>query len=58
MEKGEGMGQKPSPFPYLNANRHAMGRALTDGMHPTQRNVTQLKRDVAWVGPTTTTTQA
>ena len=35
-----------------------MGRVLTDGMHPAQRNIIWLKRDVAWVGTTTTTTQA
>jgi len=47
MEKVDGTGQKPSPFPYLNANRHAMGRILTDGIHPAQQNVTRLKRDMA-----------
>ena len=56
MEKGKGMGQKPSPFPYLNVDRHAMGCVLTDEIHPAQQNITRLKQDVAWVGPTTTTT--
>ena len=45
-------------LPLFNAHRHAEGHVLTDGTHPTQRNVTRLKWDVAWVGPTTTTTQA
>ena len=39
-------------------DRHAVGRVLTDGMCPAQQNIAWLKWDVAWVGPTTTTTRA
>ena len=53
-EGGEAVGgerqmnrMKTLSLPLFNVDRHAEGHVLTDGTHPTQRNITQLKRDVA-----------
>ena len=41
-KKGNRMGGKPSPFPLFKAERHAVGRALTNGTRLT-------RRDIAWL---------
>ena len=48
LEKGEGLRPKTLSLPPFNADRHAVGRVLTDGTHPTQRNDAWL--DGTWPG--------
>ena len=51
-------GMKTLSLPLFNVDRHEVGCVLTDGTRPAQRNIVWFKWDMAWVGPTTTTTRA
>ena len=42
LEKGEGMGGKPSLFPLFNTRSRTVGRILADGTRPAQRNIAWL----------------
>ena len=48
MEKGERLGRKTLSLPLFNVDENAMGRVLTDGMHPARRDDTWL--DGTWPG--------